>query len=291
MANGIAAAGSGVGGLIFSNTTRLAIAHLGLRLAFVINGLISLAVMIPVFFLLRSRSKLIGANFKAFEFRMLGHPGFIWVVLWATFAMLGYIVALFTLASYATAGLGLSQAQGAAVQSCLSAGMILGRPLCGIVLDRYGHINGAIGFSLFSGMTILFIWMFARNLGVLILFALLQGATSGIIWAGVGPVSAQVVGIKGQPMSERHASLTILFLPELGSALSVVWLILVPSSTCSEAITLSLASYSREHLHRSGADAFLIPIGMAGGCYVFSAMLLMGAKRHVQGNFKLLYGF
>jgi hypothetical protein len=40
--------------------------------------------------------------------------------------MLGYIVALYTLASYATAGLGLTQAQGAAVQSTLSAGMIFG---------------------------------------------------------------------------------------------------------------------------------------------------------------------
>jgi MFS family permease len=80
------------------------------------------------------------------------------------------------------------------------------------MLDRYGHINGAAFFSFFSGLTILVIWMFARfgqsqrcreseelrrNMGVLILFAILQGATSGIIWSGVGAVSAQVVGLQG----------------------------------------------------------------------------------------------
>jgi MFS family permease len=105
LANGIAAAGSGIGGLIFSNTTRLIIARISLRWAFIINGLISAAVMIPTIILLKSRSKLIGANFVSFPYQLFAHPGFIWVLGWAVAAMLGYIVALYTLASYATAGL------------------------------------------------------------------------------------------------------------------------------------------------------------------------------------------
>jgi hypothetical protein len=64
---------------------------------------------------------------------------------------------------------------------------------------------------------------------------------------------------------------------------------LVIPATCSEAITLELVTYSREHLNRQGADAFLISIGLAGGFYVLSALLLLGAKRHVQGNLKILY--
>ena len=40
-----------------------------------------------------------------------------------------------------------------------------------------------------------------------------------------------------------------------------------------------------------GADSFLISIGLAGACYVLSAIFLLGAKRYVQGNVNVMYIF
>lgn len=53
LAQGLSNAGSGVGGLIFSNTTRLAIETVGLKYSLVINGLISLVVLTPAVILMR----------------------------------------------------------------------------------------------------------------------------------------------------------------------------------------------------------------------------------------------
>ena len=52
-------------------------------------------------------------------------------------------IGLYSIPHYAVAGIGLSQTQGAAIQSILSAGQLTGRPLCGLLLDRIGRINGA----------------------------------------------------------------------------------------------------------------------------------------------------
>jgi hypothetical protein len=55
LAQGLSNAGSGVGGLIFSNTTRLAIETVGLKYSLVINGLISLVVLTPAVLLMRGK--------------------------------------------------------------------------------------------------------------------------------------------------------------------------------------------------------------------------------------------
>ena len=83
---GVSAAGSGCGGLIFANTTRVALEHLGVKWALVINGLISAAVITPTIFLLRTRHKQLKARSLSFEFKWFIHPGYIWVLLWAASA-------------------------------------------------------------------------------------------------------------------------------------------------------------------------------------------------------------
>ena len=53
LASGICGAGSGAGGLIFSNLNRYLIENKGLRWAFLVNGLVSAAVMIPCTILMK----------------------------------------------------------------------------------------------------------------------------------------------------------------------------------------------------------------------------------------------
>lgn len=78
----------------------------------------------------------------------------------------------------------------------------------------------------------------------------------------------------------------------LGSALAILWLAGVIPTLTSEAIALGLVTYSEKHLRITGASAYLIAIGFAGGCFTFAGIVLIGAKAYVlrqQGKpFKLL---
>lgn len=48
--------------------------------------------------------------------------------------------------------------QNLALQAILCGGQMIGRPLCGLALDRYGRLNMAAAFTFVSGLSILLIW-------------------------------------------------------------------------------------------------------------------------------------
>lgn len=91
---------------------------------------------------------------------------------------------------------------------------IIGRPILGWVLDSLGPINGSILASVFTSLTCLAIWMVSRSFAPLVVFSLLNGATGGLVFAAVSPLSAEVLSVQ-----------------HLGSALAIIWMVLVlPSS-------------------------------------------------------------
>jgi MFS family permease len=61
---------------------------------------------------------------------------------------MSFYITLYSIAVYATDGLGLSQAEGGVVQSLLAAGVMVGRPLAGFILDKFGRVNMTILLSL-----------------------------------------------------------------------------------------------------------------------------------------------
>ncbi|WWC62320.1 uncharacterized protein I303_104916 [Kwoniella dejecticola CBS 10117] len=271
LAQGLGTAGSGLGGLILSNTTRLAIDRIDVKWALIINGLISLVCMVPAVLLLKGRHKAVGARQAPFELKWVVHPGFVWVWLWAAFTMMAYFIALYSLASFATSGLNLSQTKGAALQSILAAGQMIGRPLWGYFLDTGGRINLTIVCYVICGLSTLVIWLPAKSFGVLVFYAIIQGMTGGTIWSVAAPLTARVVGIK-----------------DLASALSIFWLILVIPALVGQPIAIALLDYSQNKLGRTGAEAYYISIGFCGALAIFATGLLYGAKRWIQGNWRVL---
>lgn len=181
--------------------------------------------------------------------------------------MIAYFVALYSLASYATHGLGLSQTQGAALQSILSASQMLGRPTWGFLLDKGGRINMSILCYLIVGISSLALWLPARGFPLLIVFAIIQGATSGTVWNAAAPLTAQMVGVQ-----------------DLGSALSVFWLTLLVPALVGQPLAILLLNYSEGSLGRSGAEAYENSIGFCGAVGIAAALFLLGAKRWQQGD-------
>lgn len=174
---------------------------------------------------------------------------------------MSYCIAMYTIASFATGGLGLSQTQAAVLQSLLAAGFLVGRPLTGLLLDVGGRINVAILLNLAAGVSCWALWMPARSFALLAVFALIQGCTGGCVWVAAAPVTVEMVGIA-----------------QSGSALAMFWLSVAASAAFSSPSAIGLLNHSRQHLHREGAAAYTISIGVCGGLFVLSSLCLCGAR-------------
>ncbi|KAL9600113.1 MAG: hypothetical protein Q9219_003369 [cf. Caloplaca sp. 3 TL-2023] len=139
-ANGIATAGSGIGGLMYSLATNAMIESLGVGWAFRILGILAFTVNFICAILIRDRNKAIGSSQLAFDYTLFTRIEYLLTLGWGFFSMLGYIVLLFSLPSYAIS-VGLSPKQGSIVGALLNLGQGLGRPCVGIFSDSAGRIN------------------------------------------------------------------------------------------------------------------------------------------------------
>jgi MFS family permease len=214
LANGMATSGSGIGGLVYSLATNAMIESIGLGWAFRVLGILAFAVNFVCAILIKDRNKAIGASQLAFDYTLFKKNEYLLMLGWGIFSMLGYVVLLFSLPNYALS-VGLTASQGSLIGALLNLGQGIGRPIVGIFSDRAGRINIAGILTFACGVFCFVIWIFAKSFGVLIFFSLLIGSVAGVFWTTIGPVGAEVVGLK-----------------ELPSALSINWLVLVIPTTC-----------------------------------------------------------
>lgn len=251
VAQGITAAGSGLGGLIWSLAVGAIIPRLGLAWAFRILGIIACGVNLVCANLLRDRNKLVGSRLTAFHFPLLRRPEFLLFLGWGVFSMLGYVALLFSVANFALS-VGLTSHQGSIVSALLNLGQALGRPPVGMFSDRLGRINIATLLTFLCGLFCLVIWIFADSMGVVCFFAVLVGTVAGTYWATVSPVLAEIIGLRDLP-----------------SGLSITWLTLVAPCTVSEAIALNL----RTHDAHGGTSYLHVQI-FTGFVYVGASVCL-----------------
>lgn len=232
VANSIAAAGSGAGGLMYSLVTQRIIDTMGLAWAFRILGIICFAVNLTAANLLRDRNKQTGARHAALNIKILARPEFVFVQLWAWFSQLGYTILLFSLPAYGRA-IGLSAQQGSILGAVLNLGQMIGRPFIGLSSDRWGRLNLATFLSLSCGLMCFAFWIPAEAvpapMGLLCFFAIVGGAMAGVFWTTIAPVAAEVLGLQDLP-----------------AGLSLTWFMLVPATTFAEPIALELR---HQHAH------------------------------------------
>ncbi|KAI5800068.1 major facilitator superfamily domain-containing protein [Geopyxis carbonaria] len=249
VANGITAAGSGIGGLAYSLGIRAIIARHGLAWAFRAVALCALVVNAACTALLRDRNKHVRPHQRAFDVALLRRWSVALVLAWGFFSMLGYIVILFSLPDYARSR-GFSATQGSVLGALLNLGMAFGRPLVGLASDRWGRINVGGLMTAVTAVSCFAIWIPARSFGVAVLFSLINGAVCGTFWTTIAPVAVEVVGIR-----------------ELPSALSLVWMSVVLPTTFAEPIAL--------YLREPGAEnPYLHPQVFSGMMYVAAAITM-----------------
>lgn len=214
LANGISAAGSGLGGLVYSLAAQAMIRNIGLPWAFRILGIIAFVVNTICALVIKDRNKQIGSVQLSFDYTLFKRMEFLGLMAYGILSMLGYVVLLFSLPNYAKT-IGLNPQQGSIIGALLNLGQALGRPPIGYWSDSFGRLNMASTMTFLCGLFSLVIWMFAKSFGVVVFFGMLGGTVAGTFWATAAPVTAEVIGLKHLP-----------------SALSITWLVLVLPTTC-----------------------------------------------------------
>lgn len=182
LANGICAAGSGIGGLIVCFSTQRMLEVLGLVWSLRITAVVVFFVNLSATLLIRSRNKEIEPNQRMFNFHLLTHYHVRLLLGWSIMLMFGYITLMFSLSDY-TLAIGRSEQDSATVAAVLNLGAALGRPLIGYTSDRYGRVEVAGVLTFTCGILVLGMWISATEYGVLVAFSLIGGAILGVFWA------------------------------------------------------------------------------------------------------------
>ncbi|CEJ85360.1 hypothetical protein VHEMI03746 [[Torrubiella] hemipterigena] len=248
LANGVSACGSGLGGVVYSFAAGAIIRNHGVSWAFRILGIIAFVVNAVCTYLIRDRNKLIGSSQMAFDYKLFQRPEYLLLLAFGWFSMLGYVVLIFSLANYANE-IGLGASQAALISAMLNLGQGIGRPFVGYFSDRTGRINIGALLTFVCGILALAIWINAKVYGVLLFYAIICGTVAGTFWTTIGPITAEVVGLKHVP-----------------SALNIMWLAIVLPCLFSEPIALQIVKTTGGYL---GTQIF------TGVMYVAAAACLL----------------
>jgi len=151
--NGISAAGSGIGGLMFSFMAQAAISNISPAWSLRITGLLSGFMNILATIAIRNRNHIIQPKQHPFERDLLRRYDVMLVLAWAALSMLGYITLLFSMSNFATS-IDLDGSQAATVTALLNLGTALGRPFVGIISDFCGRIETAGFITLLCAISV-----------------------------------------------------------------------------------------------------------------------------------------
>jgi len=263
LANGIATAGSGIGGLIYSLATVAMLKSIGQSWTFRVLGVISFLANVGCALLLREypatparptiftrlarrqstvdpplpAPHLAQPTVRTFAPQLLKSPPYLLLLLYSTLSMLGYIALLFSLSASARATAHLSADRAALLTALLNLAQGFGRPAVGLASDYIGRLNAAALGTLLSGLCTLIIWPNAHTFAGLVVFAVLCGIFVGTFWATIAPVTAEVVASLRVGSEEPGNALALL-----GPALNMQWLVLALPTTFAASIAFELVT-------------------------------------------------
>ncbi|KAF9061494.1 major facilitator superfamily domain-containing protein [Rhodocollybia butyracea] len=196
LATGIASAGACAGAVILAPVVQSSIDHLGIPWALRILSFITLALGFTAICCIRKRAatkKIV--QYRPFDPSLFKIPGYPLYLAFAFLQLFGHQIPLFFIPSYCTT-IGISPVNASAVLSVASSVSFIGRIMAGMTADKWGTINVLILFTFFSGLACLVIWIFAKSLGVMMVFAVFWAFFSGVYWALSVPASAKIVGVE-----------------------------------------------------------------------------------------------
>ncbi|CAG8236574.1 unnamed protein product [Penicillium salamii] len=207
LAAGLAAAGTGAGGLLYSFVASFMIQSTSIGWALRVLAIVSGTVNFICSILIRDHNNQVHAVYEAWNLKFLRNPFYLVLLVFAWTSMLGEIIILTQIPNFGSLKLGLNGTQASVIGAMIAVGQILGRICIGFLSDKLGRLNVASLVTFLAGLWSVVVWPQAHSYGVLIFFSICIGAFAGSFWAIVGPVSTEVMGLQDLP-----TSLSMLFL-------------------------------------------------------------------------------
>lgn len=199
LASGIATGGSGLGGIVYNLGMQRIIEVKSVKWALITQFIMGTVLSIFALALIRTRRQAVFKNadykIKIFEKHTFSNIGAWFIYGWVSFTMLGYVILLYSLSAFTTS-LGYSSSQGAYVSCMISVGNILGRPVVGLLADKFGPITLGVIVHLIVAIFCWAMWIPCKNLATAIAFALIEGMLMGSVWVLLGAIVTRVVGLK-----------------------------------------------------------------------------------------------
>lgn len=277
---GIAVAGAGLGGVVFSLSLNKLLERTGdqkwpLRAV----GFITLAVSAFGTAFLRPRNykkpdykvtlswAYVRATTKVvFDWRVFNNYPMTLTGIWFGLALLGYVIILYSFSSYATS-VGLSHTQANNLLAIMNGAQVVGRPLVGNFGDYFGRHNMGVSACLYIAIMVLAFWTQATSYASLIVLAVVLG---GLI--GVGSTMAQLLASDVLKMQGRQE--------KLGAAWSGLNIIVSIFSLPAEVIALSLSQPTK------GQKSYYHSQIFTGCIFLLAAIVLLINREYlVRGTF------
>lgn len=192
-AMGIAVAGAGLGGVVFSLSLNKIIQETGnQRWALRTVGFITLATSFFATVFLRVRnpkksalSDRLKPEFMKrsarliFDFTVFDNYPMVLLGVWFGLALLGYVIVLYSFSSYATS-IGLSHTQGSNILAILNGAQVVGRPIVGNLGDYLGRSNTSAFICLYVAVLIFAFWLNTTTYAEQIALSVLIGMPVGV---------------------------------------------------------------------------------------------------------------
>ena len=181
LANGISAAGSGIGGVSFAFAANAMIKNLSLGWSLRITGIIALFFNLVAALFVRDRNAQVQPKQRPFDLDLLLRKEVGLLLSWIFLSMLGYITLLYSLSDFALS-IGLSREQAGQVTAFLNLGTAVIRPFIGVASDRFGRFEVATGLTFLCGVLCLALWIPATSFGLTVFFGIVNGGILGVFW-------------------------------------------------------------------------------------------------------------
>ena len=204
LANGLVKLGGGVGATVVAFVVQALIDKVGLAWTFRILGLISLGSGIPAALVIKERAPTSQGPFV--DLSLFRNVPYCYLFLAGSIGTFALFVPPFFLPLFAQS-IGLSPTTGAAIVASFNACTALGRLSAGFGCDRFGSTNMLLATMALNAISMLTVWPVSSSLGLLLLFAALNGIANGAFFVAMPTAIGRLTG-PGQAAVGMSMSIT-----------------------------------------------------------------------------------